>query len=280
MSTLELAGSSQLHKSGPGWTLHLGDCLAGLRELADDSVDVTISDPPYEAEAHTKGRRQKGKSTRPGSNQAFRGVKESPLNFIPITARQRKDIALEIARVTRGWAVVFCQAEAIDAWRVALQAGGLRYRRSIPWVKPDAMPSLHGRWPGQSYEAIVAASDHNDNDWNAIVLASRAGAQPCPLGGKAIEYRFTRQHVAHDASPHPTTKPLPLMLKLVEHFSRVGDLILDPFAGSGSTGVACRILGRRFLGWELDAAYHEIACRRLRGEEAKPRVEQPGLFDA
>lgn len=267
--------------SGPGWELRLGDCIEGMRTLADRSVDVTIMDPPYEAEAHTLQRRQKGKRHRPGERCEYREVNHAPLAFEAITPEQRAAVSLEVARVTRGMAVVFCQAEAIDTWRRALEAGGLRYRRSIPWVKPDAMPSLHGRWPGQAYESIVTASNHGDSDWEAIVLASRSGALPCPLGGKAVEYRFARAsgQPANTKSPHPTTKPLALMAKLVEHFTRPGDLVLDPYAGSATTGVACIQAGRRFLGWELSPEYHAIAARRLRGDEAKPNVAQPSLLD-
>jgi site-specific DNA-methyltransferase (adenine-specific) len=258
------------------WTLNLGSCLdpvSGLASLADKSVDVTITDPPYEAEAHTKQRRQKGKVTVVGREE-YREVSESPLTFTPITARERAEAAIQIARVTRHAAIVFCQVEAVTAWRRALDVAGLRYRRTIPWVKPDAMPSLHGRWPGQSFEAIV--------------LATAPGARACPVGGKALAYSYTRasgtakvmRKGETSAAPHPTTKPLPLMRALVEHFSRPGDLVLDPFAGSGTTGIACNQLGRHFLGWELSPEYHAIATRRLNGDEAKPRPEQPSLFDA
>jgi len=62
---------------------------------------------------------------------------------------------------------------------------------------------------------------------------------------------------------HPTQKPLSVLLPLVETFSRPGDLVLDPFAGSGSSLLAAKLLGREYLGIELDAAYCEIARRRL-----------------
>ena len=62
---------------------------------------------------------------------------------------------------------------------------------------------------------------------------------------------------------HQTQKPLALMELLVRLFSAHGELVLDPFAGSGTTGVAAMRLGRRFLGWEMDPAYVAIASRRL-----------------
>jgi site-specific DNA-methyltransferase (adenine-specific) len=242
------------------WDLRLGSCLdpiTGLAILADKSIDVVITDPPYEAEAHTKGKRQGPTS------DGKRRVVDEEFNFAPITEAERAAVSAHIARVAKCAAAVFCQVEAAMLWRVALEAGGLVYRRTIPWVKPDAMPSLHGRWPGQSFEAIV--------------LAIHPG-QTVPIGGKSRYYECTRERGT--ARAHPTTKPLGLMEQIVTDFTRPGDLILDPFAGSGSTGVACNQLGRNFIGWELSPEYHAIATRRLNGDEAKPRPEQPGLFDA
>jgi len=63
---------------------------------------------------------------------------------------------------------------------------------------------------------------------------------------------------------HPTQKPLPLMKWCIENYSEVGDLILDPFMGSGTTGVAAVQLGRRFIGIEIDPGYFEIATKRIK----------------
>lgn len=298
--------------NGEGWQLFRGDAVSVMRGYPDSAFAVTICDPPYEAEAHTEQRRQKGRATRPGGDQVFRAVNAAALDFAPITAELREAAALQIARVTQHCALVFCQVEAVPLWRDSLEAGGMEYRRAISWTKPDAMPSLHGRWPGQAFEAIV--------------LAMKPGARPCPIGGKAVSYTCVRESHEHRGgeAPHPTTKPLRLMRQIAEHFTMPGDRVLDCFAGSGTTGVACRQLGRRFVGVELAACaqcpapaewdcrwldakerprraylcddhralvsampgfsayrdnYFEIACRRLRGDEARPRPEQPSLFD-
>lgn len=248
------------------WDLRLGSCLdpiTGLASLADDSVDVTITDPPYEAEAHTLQRRIKVV----GGGKNFGVADTQPLDFTPITKADRIEAAAQIVRVTRHAALVFCQVEAVVAWRDALEAAGFVYRRTIPWVKPDAMPALHGRWPGQAFESIV--------------LATAKRGRACPGGGKSVFYSYLRHDVLAGAkkAPHPTTKPLVLMRDLVELVSRPGDVVCDPFSGSGTTGIAATQLNRNFLGWELSPEYHAIATRRLNGDEAKPRPEQPGLFD-
>ena len=245
------------------WILNHGDCLdpvSGLASLADKSVDVTIADPPYESEAHNAGRRVVI------SRGGERTIAGDGIDFDEICEVDRAEAASQIARVSRHRAVVFCQVEAVQAWREAFNAAGMPYRRALVWVKPDAMPSLHGRWPGQAFESIV--------------LAQHRGAPPCPLGGKARSYSFVRAQApdGYSKNPHPTTKPLPLMQQLVADFTDPDDLVLDPFAGSGTTAIAALMLGRRFVGWERDANYHAIATRRINGDEAKPREEQPSLF--
>ncbi len=244
------------------WTLNLGNCLdlvTGLASLADDSIDVTITDPPYEAEAHTKGRRTKRNG----------GVcVPEVLPFAAITEEVRLGASREIARVTKRWAIVFCQTEAASAWTNSLEAEGLDYVRTMIWVKPDGQPQFTGDRPGVGYESMVVAHRPGRKRWNG--------------GGRVGVFTYNKNggRPNGEPAPHPTTKPLPLMRELVSLFSDPGELVLDPFSGSGSTGVAVRELERRFVGWELSPEYHAIATRRLNGDEAKPRPEQPGLFDA
>jgi len=248
--------------SGAAWELRLGSCLdplSGLYSLPDRSVDHVIADPQYEEEAHTKQRRQKGK-TRTGAYKRVAKVK--PLVFPPMTEAERYQVATQWGRIVRGWVVVFCQVEAVGDWRRALTAGGLTYRRTIPWCKPDAMPSMHGRWPGQAFESIV--------------LASAPRAPKCPGGGKAVFYTHTRVR----DPVHPTQKSDKLMDDLVELVSRPGDLIVDSYAGSGSTGVAALKARRRFLGWELLPQFFEVARRRLAAEELRPAPGQVPMFEA
>jgi site-specific DNA-methyltransferase (adenine-specific) len=90
---------------------------------------------------------------------------------------------------------------------------------------------------------------------------------------------------ARDGRVHTTEKPIALMLDLVDHFTDPGELVIDPFAGSGTTGVACVRRGRRFLGCELDANVAAIASERLAAESsgislAAARGGQAPLFGA
>lgn len=251
--------------------LRLGSCLdpsTGLASLADKSVDVTITDPPYEAEAHEKGRRTKVAGWRQAAarGEAAGVAQEAPLAFTAITEQERTQSAAEFARVTRRWILVFCQVEAAMLWRAALETVGVEYIRTMVWTKPNAQPQFTGDRPGHGYESIVVAHARGKKRWNG--------------GGRLGVFDHCTVAAAHESVPHQTAKPLPLMRELVSLFTDPGDIVLDAFAGSGTTGVACNQLGRRFIGWELSPEYHAIATRRLNGDEAKPRPEQPSLFDA
>jgi site-specific DNA-methyltransferase (adenine-specific) len=222
----------------PPWELHSGDCLAGMASLPDGSVDAVITDPPYEAEAHTEHRMV----ARAGGR-----LECEPIAFPPITEQARLESARQMARLARRWILVFCQVEAAMKWRAALEAGGAVYKRTCQWIKPDGKPQYSGDRPGIGYESIVACHAPGRSAWNG------GGSHGVFIINKGGDPR----------TGHQTQKPIALMELLVRLFSDKGELILDPFGGSGTTGVAAIRQGRRFLGWELDPTYAAIARKRI-----------------
>jgi site-specific DNA-methyltransferase (adenine-specific) len=243
------------------WTLHLGDCIEYLRTLPDKSVDHVITDPPYEAEAHTLQRRVKrgngGQTTMEDGRVAY----VEPLSFEPLSFELRQAAAREFARLARRWVVCFGQVEAAMTWRDALVEGGLVYRRTGVWVKPDGMPQYSGDRPGMGYESIVIAHAPGRSTWNG--------------GGRHGVWTFNKIGPAdRNRTGHETQKPVLLMEALVRDFTDPGETILDPFAGSGTTGVAAIRLGRKFIGCERDPKYHAVAVKRL--SQAR---EQLGLWN-
>ena len=225
----------------PRWQIIHGDCREVLPTLGQ--VDHVITDPPFEKEAHTLQRRVK----RSG------GVMEiEALSFSAITQVERMEISAEIARLAKRWAIVFSQVEAVMEWQRALTTTNeLAARRIGVWVKPDAMPQFSGDRPGMGYESIVFAHRKGRSKWN---------------GGGRVAVFTHNKNTPGGAHHHETQKPLPLMLELVELFTDPDDLVLDPFCGSGTTGVACLRLGRRFIGIERDEKYHAVAVERLEAE--------------
>jgi site-specific DNA-methyltransferase (adenine-specific) len=226
----------------------LGDCREVLPTL--DRVDAVVTDPPYEDEAHTLQRR-----ARRGA-----GCATEPLPFDALTEEQREDVCRWAAEACEGWFIAFCQAEAVARWRETIEAAGASYKRSMVWIKPDGQPQYTGDRPGMGYESIVAAwCGDSRSAWNG--------------GGRHGVFTFYKGHNGGGAAPHPTTKPLPLMQELVSLFTSHGNTILDPFMGSGTTGIAAVKMGRKFIGIEIEPKYFDIACRRI-GDALK----QPDLF--
>ncbi len=234
------------------WTVVEGDNATVLAGLSAKTFDVTIMDPPYEAEAHTKYRRVKTAGTsgagKWGGHDERAAVK-SPIDFPAITEIQREASGQLVGQLTKRWALTFCQAEASQKWRTAIEAGGHQYIRTGIWTKPDAQPQLTGDRPGHGYESICITHPPGRKRWGG--------------GGKCAVFDHVRDQ---GKAPHPTTKPITLMLELVSLFTESGELILDPFCGGGSTGVAALRLGRRFVGVEISPVFAAIARERIRAE--------------
>lgn len=221
-----------------GAVLYNANCLDVMATL--ERVDHVIGDPPYEKEAHRSMRRTQ-KSIKTGVN--------ADLDFAAITEDLRGGVAAHAARLSSGWTLLFCQAEAVGDWRDVLEEAGAKYKRSMIWVKPDSTPQLNGQMPAMGYESMpLAWCGSGRSKWNA--------------GGKRGVYTHLTNQRDRDGR-HLTEKPIPLMRELLADFTNPGETILDPFMGSGTTGVACAKMGRKFVGIELDPKYFDIACERI-----------------
>lgn len=108
----------------------------------------------------------------------------------------------------------------------------------------------------------------------AYLLAKGNARIPADTIGDVIEWSYTGNRL------HPTQKPVSVLLPLMETFSRPGGLVLDPFAGSGSTLLAAQMAGRPYLGIELDAGYHALATERLRKQRLSKNAYEYMLTDA
>jgi DNA modification methylase len=238
-------------------TLYLGDCLEILPTLS--RVDAVITDPPFETEAHTQQRRALGR----GSEDGRRDILNAALPFAAIDDADRVAAGRLIASVSNGWALVFCQAEAIGAWRASLEAGGAKWRRAMIWIKPDGMPQFSGDRPGMGYESIAAAwCGDGGSKWSG--------------GGKHGVFVIPKHDAGNGhggaSNEHPTQKPRRLMKELVGLFTDSEQVVCDPFMGSATTGVACMELGRSFIGMEIEPKYFDIACERIENAQRQERL--------
>jgi hypothetical protein len=229
--------------------------------------DAVITDPPFESEAHTLQRRVKrGRNKTPGNGDG-RSPSPSPLSFEPLSFEHRAEAGAFIARVCKRWALVFCQCEASQLWRAALEP--MAYRRTAVWIKPDAMPQYSGDRPGMGYESIVCCHAPGRSAWNG--------------GGRVGVFRHNKNSGGKHI--HETQKPISLMVELIRLFTGPNDLVCDPFMGSGTTLLAAAIEGRRAIGAECDPETYAKAVKRLSAGytpsmfgEPKPKPKQGALL--
>lgn len=232
------------------WCVVQGDSRIFLRGLRGGQVAHVITDPPYDEDTHTRARSTKG------------GGSDIPIDFPPLDDPR---VALEWLRVARRWVLAFCALEMLGDYKRAV--GRARWARAGVWARPDGTPQLSGDRPAQGAEGIAVMHAAGEKlRWN--------GGGSRGLWTHGVE-RVERHH--------PTPKPIELMLELVRLFTDKGDVVLDPYCGSGTTGVACLRLGRRFIGFELDPKHAATARARLEAEEqhrdlSAARTPQLGLF--
>jgi DNA modification methylase len=204
-----------------------GDCLEVLRTLPDASVDAVVTDPPYGLSlGNGKDKRRDG---RHGLNRpAYSTYDDTPENIAKVVG-PALSLALSLAK--RGAA--FSGPHVHDLPRFSAMGG----------VYSSAACGRHC-WGFKNFSPVLFYGKHP---------ALNKGARPTVL----------KSNAAAEKNGHPCPKPLEWMLWLVELCTLPGETVLDPFAGSGTTGVACAMLGRNFIGVELSPEYHAIAERRI-----------------
>jgi hypothetical protein len=228
-------------------TLYHGDCRDVLPRL--EPVDHVITDPPYSAHVHAKVRRG-GSMYAP---DALEGVKRpvistsQVLGFDALADNQRTAAAEQFIRLARRWVLTFSDLESAHLWRAAL-CPPLDYVRTGLWHKLGATPQFTGDRPATACEAITIAHPKGKKKWNG--------------GGS---HAIWEHGVARGRDRvHPTQKPEPLMLELVSLFTDAGDVVLDPFAGAGTTLIAAKRLGRKAIGIESNQTHCDAIVARCR----------------
>ena len=217
------------------------DSFEHLRALPSQSVDVVITDPPYDE--HTQNNQVSGTAMRKWVNGEIQssGIPKKTLPFDPLA-----DYAFvpDLVRIASRWTIIFSTVEAFgEMKRVAPES----WVRGCIWYKPNAQGQMTGDRPAACYEGISVLHGPSKKVWNG---RGSYGLWPC---------NSTRG----EPDRHPNQKPLSLCLKLVALFSNRGELVFDPFAGSGRIGEACAMLGRRYIGFDDSAEWVAKANARI-----------------
>lgn len=213
------------------------DCLA----VDLPAFDHLITDPPYEASLHAAKLSER-------DMRKDNGPQLKPIDFAPIDAIREQ--VVDMGERAQGWFIAFCTSEGVWQWAQAINTSPIKYKRACVWIKPDSTPQLNGQGPAQGAEHFVCAwAGKGHAKWNA--------------GGKRGVYTHCVNSPSRNGE-HPTEKPIDLMAEIIADFTNPGDTILDPFMGSGTTGIAALMLGRKFVGVEQNPRYFKLACNRIR----------------
>jgi len=231
-------------------TIYHGDCREVLPELGP--VDHALTDPPYSRDVYLRAQCRNSKKGSGTPARMGASLSKMAAGAIGSVNDLVVPVSSELGRIVGRWCLVFSDVEFCGEWRSNLESSGLKYIRTGAWIKTDPMPQMTGDRPAVGFEpCTIAHRPKVKMRWNG---GGRAGT-------------WTHGTVKGSERPnHPCPKPLPLMIELVHLFTNPGELIVDPFMGSGTTLRAAKDLGRRCIGIELDEKFCELAAKRMHQE--------------
>lgn len=229
--------------------IYNGDCMRLIRDIPDGAVNLVVTDPPYLVN-NKEGKGYWGQQAGKITNQ---------LDDLNITDGYNiRAMAQEIRRVQNDNinAYFFCNAKQIPEY-IDVYVNGLKCGMNILcWHKRNVMP-------------LYSNTYLNDTEYIMFFHKGKGHCFPqCYEDARSWLVGNTNK-VDKERYLHPTIKPQLILRKLIRNSSREGEVVLDPFVGSGSTCVAARDLGRKYIGFELSEKYYNIARRRV----FKPKTE-------
>jgi len=248
----------------PKFSLYHANCLGILAELPEDSIDMIFADPPYllsnDGFTVHSGKRV---SVNKGEWDKSNGLKEDfefHLEWIQAVRRVLKP---------HGTIWISGTYHSIYQCGFALQAAKFHILNDIAWFKPNASPNLSCRYFTASHETLIWARKDKkakhifnydlmkNGHWPEDQL-KKPGLQMRSVWAmgtpKAIEKKFGK---------HPTQKPEDLLKRIVLASTNKDDLILDPFAGSSTTGIEAYLYGRQFIGIDTDKKFLDLSIKRF-----------------
>lgn len=227
----------------PWQNLICGDCITELKKLPDKSIDLIVTDPPYPI---TK----KGCAGNTGGMMATKATMQGKIfehNSIDCS-----EYAPEFFRLLKDGSHCYVMSNHVNLINMlnTFTGVGFHFIKSLIWNKGN---KLMGRFYMSQYEYILffrKGKGVQINHCGTSDILSIPNKKSKDTSGKNL---------------HDTEKPIELMEILIDNSSREGQIILDPFMGIGSTGMACKNLNRNFIGIEIDNTYFDIAQQRLNG---------------
>jgi modification methylase len=271
-----------------------GDCVAEMEKLPPASVDLVFADPPYNLQLS-------GELTRPNQSRVD-GVDEAWDRFADFESYDAFTRAWLSAcrRVLRPSGTLWVIGSYHNIFRVGavLQDLGYWILNDIVWRKVNPMPNFRGRRFANAHETLIwAAHSAEAKAYTFNYNALKVFNDDLQMRSDWLLPICTGEERLKDgegAKLHPTQKPEALLYRVLLASTKPGDVVLDPFFGTGTTGAVAKKLGRRFVGIERDASYAAAAERRIaatepatgavlkviEGKRAEPRIPFGSLLEA
>jgi modification methylase len=248
----------------------LGDCVDLIGKLPERSIDLVFADPPYNLQLEQT-------LSRPDQS-IVDAVDDEWDQFASFGDYDKftRDWLGAVRRVMKDDGTIFVIGSYHNIFRVGsiLQDMGFWILNDIVWRKANPMPNFRGRRFTNAHETMIwAAKSARAKSYTFNYEALKAGNEDCQVRSDWFMPICTGAERLKDASGrkvHPTQKPESLLTRVMLAASRPGDVVLDPFFGSGTTGAVAKRLGRSFIGTERDKSYAKAALARIAAVQPLP----------
>jgi len=243
-------------------TILAGDCIEVMRGLPEASVDLIFADPPYNLQL-------RGDLHRP-DNSKVDAVDDAWDQFasFEIYDRFTRDWLAAARRLLKPNGAIWVIGSYHNIFRVgsAMQDAGYWLLNDVVWRKSNPMPNFRGKRFTNAHETLIWASKSEGAKYTFNYEALKAlneGVQMRSDWTLPLCTGHERLKDAEGQKAHPTQKPESLLHRVLVATTNPGDVVLDPFFGTGTTGAVAKMLGRHWIGIEREAAYREVAQERL-----------------
>lgn len=246
--------------------LLMGDCIEQMNRLPAESVDLIFADPPYNLQLNDNLRRPENSRVDHTWDQfdSFRAYDLFTREWL-----------LAARRLLKANGALWVMGSYHNIFRVgaAVQDAGFWVLNDVVWRKTNPMPNFRGKRYTNAHETLIWASKSEGSSYTFNYEAMKAlneGIQmrsdwslPLATGGERLKDK-------NGDKAHPTQKPEALLHRIILGSTKVGDVVLDPFMGTGTTGAVAKKLGRNFIGIEREPQYLELAKTRIENISTHP----------
>lgn len=242
-------------------TIIAGDCIENLQRLPDNSVDLVFADPPYNLQLN--GELYRPNQTKVDAVNDHWDKFESLAKYDEFTQQW----LAECHRILKPTGSIWVIGTYHNIFRVGAIMQNLDFwlLNDIIWVKTNPMPNFKGTRFNNAHETLIWATKSQNSKYTFHYHSLKTMNDDLQMRSDwLIPICSGEERIKHNGQKaHSTQKPAELLYRIILSTSNVGDLIVDPFFGSGTTGAVAKKLKRNFIGFEREPFYIDVATRRI-----------------